>query len=45
MADSTSSLAPTCDTDGTCYCPLMGVIDTLSQKYAMPLIAAQRTLV
>jgi len=37
MADSTSSPAPTCDVDGTCYCPLTGVIDTLSQKYAMQL--------
>jgi len=39
MADSTSSPAPTCDVDGTCYCPLTGVIDTLSQKYAMQLIS------
>lgn len=39
MADSTSSPAPTCDVDGTCYCPLTGVIDTLSQKYAMQLVS------
>jgi DNA-binding HxlR family transcriptional regulator len=39
MADSTSSPAPTCDVDGTCYCPLTGVIDVLSQKYAMQLIS------
>ncbi|MEF8802275.1 MAG: helix-turn-helix domain-containing protein [Halapricum sp.] len=39
MADSTSSPAPTCDVDGTCYCPLTGVIETLSQKYAMQLIS------
>jgi DNA-binding HxlR family transcriptional regulator len=39
MADATSSLAPTCDIDGTCYCPLTGVIDTLGQKYAMQLIS------
>ncbi|WP_255543159.1 winged helix-turn-helix transcriptional regulator [Halomontanus rarus] len=38
MADSTSS-PPACDVDGTCYCPLTGVIDTLSQKYAMQLIS------
>ena len=25
--------------DGTCYCPLTGVIDTLSKKYAMQLIS------
>ncbi|WP_042661822.1 helix-turn-helix domain-containing protein [Haloferax sp. ATB1] len=39
MADSTPSPTPTCDVDGTCYCPLTGVIDTLSQKYAMQLIS------
>jgi len=39
MADSTSSPAPTCDVEGTCYCPLTGVIDTLSRKYAMQLIS------
>lgn len=38
MADATSP-APTCDVDGTCYCPLTGVIETLSQKYAMQLIS------
>lgn len=38
MADMTSN-APTCDIDGTCYCPLTGVIDTLSQKYAMQLVS------
>ncbi|MFC7209146.1 winged helix-turn-helix transcriptional regulator [Natronoarchaeum sp. GCM10025321] len=39
MADPTSQPAPTCNVDGTCYCPLTGVIDTLSQKYAMQLIS------
>jgi DNA-binding HxlR family transcriptional regulator len=38
MADTTSS-APVCDIDGTCYCPLTGVIDTLSRKYAMQLVS------
>ncbi|QCS44415.1 helix-turn-helix domain-containing protein [Natrinema versiforme] len=38
MADTTSS-APVCDVDGTCYCPLTGVIDTLSRKYAMQLVS------
>jgi len=38
MADTTSS-APDCDVDGTCYCPLTGVIDTLSRKYAMQLVS------
>ncbi|MDB9234625.1 helix-turn-helix domain-containing protein [Halorubrum ezzemoulense] len=38
MADTTSS-APACDIDGTCYCPLTGVIDTLSRKYAMQLVS------
>jgi DNA-binding HxlR family transcriptional regulator len=38
MADTTSS-PPACDIDGTCYCPLTGVIYTLSQKYAMQLIS------
>ena len=38
MADTTS-LAPTCDVEGTCYCPLTGVIDTLSRKYAMQLVS------
>ncbi|WP_435065721.1 winged helix-turn-helix transcriptional regulator [Halobaculum sp. EA56] len=38
MADTTSS-APECDVDGTCYCPLTGVIDTLSRKYAMQLVS------
>ena len=36
MADTTSP-APSCDVEGTCYCPLTGVIDTLSRKYAMQL--------
>jgi DNA-binding HxlR family transcriptional regulator len=39
MADATVSPEPTCDVEGTCYCPLTGVIDTLSQKYAMQLIS------
>lgn len=30
---------PACDIDVTCYCPLTGVIDTLSRKYAMQLIS------
>ena len=38
MADSTPS-APTCDVDGTCYCPLTGIINTLSRKYAMQLVS------
>lgn len=39
MADTTSSPEPTCDVDGTCYCPLTGVINTLSRKYAMQLVS------
>ncbi|WP_114578532.1 helix-turn-helix domain-containing protein [Saliphagus sp. LR7] len=39
MADATSSPEPTCDVDGTCYCPLTGVINTLSRKYAMQLVS------
>ncbi|TKX78514.1 transcriptional regulator [Halorubrum sp. SD626R] len=38
MADTTSP-APTCDVEGTCYCPITGVIDTLSRKYAMQLVS------
>ncbi|XVH33781.1 winged helix-turn-helix transcriptional regulator (plasmid) [Haloferacaceae archaeon DSL9] len=38
MADTTSS-PPACDVDGTCYCPLTGVITTLSRKYAMQLVS------
>lgn len=38
MADATSS-PPACDVDGVCYCPLTGVIDTLSRKYAMQLVS------
>lgn len=38
MADTTAS-APACDVDGTCYCPLAGVIETLSRKYAVQLIS------
>ena len=38
MADTTTP-APICDVDGTCYCPLTGVIETLSRKYAMQLIS------
>ncbi|WP_018257371.1 winged helix-turn-helix transcriptional regulator [Halomicrobium katesii] len=38
MADTTVD-APVCDVDGTCYCPLTGVIDTLGQKYAMQLVS------
>lgn len=39
MADTTAPPEPTCDVDGTCYCPLTGVIDALSRKYAMQLIS------
>ncbi|QCC47940.1 winged helix-turn-helix transcriptional regulator [Halobellus limi] len=39
MRDSTTRQGPTCDVDGTCYCPLTGVIDTLSKKYAMQLVS------
>lgn len=39
MADPTSSPGQTCDVDGACYCPLTGIIDTLSKKYAMQLIS------
>jgi DNA-binding HxlR family transcriptional regulator len=39
MADTTRNDEPTCDVDGTCYCPLTGVIDTLSKKYAMQLVS------
>jgi DNA-binding HxlR family transcriptional regulator len=39
MADPTTSPEPTCDVDGTCYCPLTGVIDTLGRKYAMQLVS------
>jgi DNA-binding HxlR family transcriptional regulator len=39
MADPTPRQEPTCDVDGTCYCPLTGVIDVLSRKYAMQLIS------
>jgi DNA-binding HxlR family transcriptional regulator len=39
MADATTPPEPTCDVDGTCYCPLTGVIDTLGRKYAMQLIS------
>lgn len=39
MADSTVSPEPTCDVDGTCYCPLTGVINTLSRKYAIQLVS------
>lgn len=39
MADATSPPEPTCDVDGTCYCPLTGVVNTLSRKYGMQLIS------
>lgn len=39
MADATAPPEPTCDVDGTCYCPLTGVINTLSRKYAIQLIS------
>lgn len=38
MADPTTQPEP-CTIDGRCYCPLQGVIDTLSRKYAMQLIS------
>lgn len=38
MADSTP-LATTCETNGTCYCPLTGVLDALSGKYAMGILS------
>ena len=38
MADTTAD-TPVCDIDGTCYCPITGVIDTLSRKYAMQLVS------
>ncbi len=39
MADATPTPEPTCDVDGACYCPLTGVINTLSRKYAMQLVS------
>ncbi len=39
MADATAPPEPTCDVDGTCYCPLTGVVDTLGRKYAMQLVS------
>lgn len=39
MADPTPSTEQTCDVTGTCYCPLTGVINTLSRKYAMQLVS------
>lgn len=39
MADATPQSSPTCDVDGSCYCPLTGIINTLSRKYAMQLIS------
>lgn len=39
MADTTTSPEPTCEIDGTCYCPLAGVIDTLGRKYAIQLLS------
>jgi DNA-binding HxlR family transcriptional regulator len=38
MADPTTG-DPSCDVEGTCYCPLTGVIETLSRKYAMQLVS------
>jgi DNA-binding HxlR family transcriptional regulator len=38
MADPTTD-DPSCDVEGTCYCPLTGVIETLSRKYAMQLVS------
>lgn len=39
MADATTPPEPTCDVDGTCYCPLTGVVGTLGRKYAMQLVS------
>jgi DNA-binding HxlR family transcriptional regulator len=39
MTETDSDPELTCDIDGTCYCPLTGVINTLSKKYAMQLIS------
>lgn len=39
MADATSAPEPTCDVNGTCYCPLTGMIGVLSRKYAMQLVS------
>lgn len=39
MADSQPESDFTCNIEGTCYCPLTGVINTLSKKYAMQLIS------
>lgn len=39
MADPTPDHGPTCDVEGTCYCPLTGVVDTLGRKYAMQLVS------
>lgn len=39
MADATPPPEATCDVDGTCYCPLSSVIDTLGRKYAMHLVS------
>lgn len=38
MVDTTA-LAPSCEVEGTCYCPLTGIIETLSRKYSMQLIS------
>lgn len=34
-----ASPQPECDIGGNCYCPLTGLIDTLSRKYAMQLVS------
>lgn len=39
MADATPRPEPTCDVDGTCYCPLADVVETLSRKYALQLFS------
>lgn len=38
MADGTTD-APTCEVDGTCFCPLTGIITVLSRKYSMQLVS------
>lgn len=39
MTGSQTGAEFTCDIEGTCYCPLTGVINTLSKKYAMQIVS------
>ena len=39
MADPTSSPGRPCDVEGTCYCPLTGIVEPLSRKYGMQLVS------